>query len=218
MTSFPLAPSLVKGGLVLIDPATAAVLRVIALQYNPETLTRTLQIQAIGDSGDRSEALRLKGPPVETIKLDAEIDATDQLEQPDQNRTFVDSGIQPQLAALETIVYPPSARLQANNALARAGTLEIAPVESPLILFVWSRFRIVPVRITELSITEEAFDPRLNPIRAKVSLGLRVLSVNDLGFDHKGGSLYLMYQQQKERFATAARTAAASTLGIGGIP
>jgi hypothetical protein len=218
MTSFPLAPSLVKGGLVLIDPATAAVLRVIALQYNPETLTRTLQVQAIGDSGDRSEALRLKGPPVETIKLDAEIDATDQLEQPDQNRTFVDSGIQPQLAALETIVYPPSARLQANNALARAGTLEIAPVESPLILFVWSRFRIVPVRITELSITEEAFDPRLNPIRAKVSLGLRVLSVNDLGFDHKGGSLYLMYQQQKERFATAARTAAASTLGIGGIP
>jgi hypothetical protein len=218
MTSFPLAPSLVKGGLVLIDPATAAVLRVIALQYNPETLTRTLQIQAIGEDGDRSEAFRLKGPPVETFKLDAEIDATDQLEQPDQNRTFVDSGIQPQLAALETIVYPPSARLQANNALARAGTLEIAPVESPLILFVWGRFRIVPVRITELSITEEAFDPQLNPIRAKVSLGLRTLSVNDLGFDHKGGSLYLMYQQQKERFATAARTAAASTLGIGGIP
>jgi hypothetical protein len=218
MTTFPLSPRLVKGGLVLIDPDTTAVQRVIALQYNPDTLTRSLQIQSLGDSGDRSEALRLKGPPVETFKLDAEIDATDQLEFPDQNRTTVENGIQPQLAALETIVYPPSARLRSNDALANAGTLEIIPVESPLTLFIWSRSRIVPVRITELSITEEAFDPSLNPIRAKVSLGLRVLSVDDLGFRHKGGSLYLLYQQQKERFAAAARSAASSVLGIGGIP
>jgi len=218
MTTFPLSPRLVKGGLVLIDPDTTAVQRVIALQYNPDTLTRSLQIQSLGDSGDRSEALRLKGPPVETFKLDAEIDATDQLEFPDQNRTTVENGIQPQLAALETIVYPPSARLRSNDALANAGTLEIIPVESPLTLFIWSRSRIVPVRITELSITEEAFDPSLNPIRAKVSLGLRVLSVDDLGFRHKGGSLYILYQQQKERFAAAARSAASSVLGIGGIP
>ena len=63
------------------------------------------------------------------------------------------------------------------------GTLEIVPAEAPLTLFVWSKNRMLPVRITEFSITEEAFDPALNPIRAKVSLGLRVLSVNDLGFD-----------------------------------
>jgi hypothetical protein len=217
MTSFPLSPRLLKGGLVLVDPQTAAVLRVIALQYNPDTLTRSLQIQAISESADRSEALRLKGPPVETFKLEAEIDATDQLEAPDQNARVVEAGLQSQLAALETIVYPTSAQLQANNTLAQAGTLEIVPMESPLVLFVWSRYRIVPVRITELSITEEAFDPRLNPIRAKVSLGLRVLSVTDLGFNHKGGSLYLMYQQQKERFAAAAGSAATSALGVGGI-
>jgi hypothetical protein len=218
MTSFPLAPRLLKGGLVLIDPGTAAVLRVIALQYNPDTLTRSFQIQAVGEARDRSEALRLKGPPVETLKIDAEIDATDQLEQPDQNQKTVEMGIQPQLAALEMIVYPTTGQLQANNSLAQQGTLEIAPMESPLTLFVWSRFRIVPVRVTELSITEEAFDPRLNPIRAKVSIGMRVLSVDDLGFNHKGGSLYLMYQQQKERFAAAAASALTSTLGIGGIP
>ena len=217
MTSFPLSPRLLKGGLVLVDPQTAAVLRVIAFQYNPDTLTRSLQIQAISESADRSEALRLKGPPVETFKLDAEIDATDQLEAPDQNARVVEAGLQSQLAALETIVYPTSAQLQAINTLAQAGTLEIVPMESPLVLFVWSRYRIVPVRITELSITEEAFDPRLNPIRAKVSLGLRVLSVTDLGFNHKGGSLYLMYQQQKERFASAAGSAATSALGVGGI-
>ena len=218
MTSFPLAPRLIKGGLVLIDPGTAAVLRVIALQYNPETLTRSFQIQAVGEARDRSEALRLKGPPVETFKIDAEIDATDQLELPDQNPKTLEMGIQPQLAALETIVYPTTAQLQANNSLAQAGTLEIAPMEAPLTLFVWSRYRIVPVRVTELSITEEAFDPRLNPLRAKVSIGMRVLSVDDLGFNHKGGSLYLMYQQQKERFASAAASALSSTLGIGGIP
>ena len=218
MTGFPLSPRLVKGGLVQLDPSSAAVLRVIALQYNPETVTRTFQIQATGSTSDRSEALRLKAPPVETFKIDAEIDATDALEHPDENQQFVDSGIQAQLAALETIIYPPASRLRANDALSRAGTLEIIPVESPLTLFIWSRFRIVPVRLTELSITEEAFDPKLNPIRAKVGIGMRVLSVDDLGFSHKGGSLYLMYQEQKERFAAAARSALTSALGIGGIP
>ncbi|MDQ3279909.1 MAG: hypothetical protein M3Q69_00685 [Acidobacteriota bacterium] len=217
MSSFPQSPRVVHGGLVLLDPLTATVQRVIALQYNPDTLTRSLQVQTIGE-GDKTEALRMKAPPVETIKLEADLDATDQLEFPDSNRGVVESGIQAQLAALETIVYPTVAQLQTNNNLARQGTLEIVPMEGPLVLFVWSRYRIVPVRITELSVTEEAFDPKLNPIRARVSLGLRVLNVNDVGFDHKGGSLYLMYQQQKERFAAAARGVMTTSLGIGGIP
>src|SRR5262249_9745416 len=116
-----------------------------------------------------------------------------------------------------TIVYPPSDRLIANNNLAKSGTLEIAPMIAPLTLFVWSKTRIVPVRVTELSITEEAFDPNLNPIRAKVSLGMRVLSVDDLGFDVKGGDLYLTYQKGKERLATRAPAGTFSALGIGGI-
>jgi len=123
MSSFPGSPRLVRGGLVLIDPTSAAIKRMIVLQYNPDSLTRTLQVQALGESGDRSQALRIKGPPVETIKLDAEIDATDQLEFPDQNRTTVEFGILPQLAALETIIYPASSVLTSNNALAGSGTL-----------------------------------------------------------------------------------------------
>jgi len=227
MTTFPGSPSsfpgsprlMIKGGLVLIDPDTAAVQRIIALQYNPDTLSRTLQVQGVGGEGaNRSEALRLKGPPIETIKVEAEIDATDQLEFPDQNPNAVQFGIAPQLAALETIVYPTSAQLLANNALASLGTLEIAPMESALILFVWSANRVVPVRITEFSITEEAFDPLLNPIRAKVSLGLRVLSVDDLGYEHKGGNLFLAYQQQKESLAALAQAGSFGALGIGGIP
>ena len=217
MTTFPNSPRLLKGGLVLIDPETSAVQRVITLQYNPDTLSRTLQIQGVNESGDRSQALRLRGPPVETIKLDAEIDATDQLEFPDQNPDAARLGIHPQLAALETLVYPLSSRLIENNRLAASGTLEILPVESPLTIFVWSKSRIIPVRITDLSVTEEAFDPNLNPIRAKVSIGLRVLSVDDLGFNHKGGGLYIAYQQLKEQLASRASSGGFGALGIGGV-
>jgi hypothetical protein len=219
MTTFPRSPRTLQGGIVLIDPETAALERVIVLQYNPDTIVRSLQAQTIGgDAGDRLEALRFKAPPIETIKLDAEIDATDQLELPEQNRTAVEVGISPQLAALETILYPASADVQAARSLAGMGTLEIAPMQGPLTLFVWTQYRVVPVRITELSITEEMFDPSLNPIRAKVSLGMRVLSSWDLGPDHKGSSLFMAYHQQKESLVARAPGGDLSALGIRRIP
>ena len=219
MTSYPRSPRLVKGGIVQIDAQTAAVRQVIALQYNPDSISRSLQVKGAGQaSGDRSEALRLTGPPVETIKVEIQIDATDQLEFPDRNADAVSSGVQPQLASLELLIYPTTAQLQANDALARSGTLEIIPMEANLTLFVWSKHRVVPVRVTDFSITEEAFDPSLNPIRAKISLGFRVLTVDDLGFSHKGGSLFIAYQQQKERLAARYSGAALSALGISGIP
>jgi Contractile injection system tube protein len=217
MSTFPNSPKLVRGGLLLVDPSSGAVRRVITLQYNPDSISRSLQIKSTATEGsDRSEALRLKGPPVETIKLEAEIDATDQLEIADQQAVSV--GIHPQLAALETMVYPTSTQLLSNNSLAQSGTLEIVPMEAPLSLFVWSKSRIVPVRVTELSITEEAFDAALNPIRAKVSISLRVLSIDDLGFGQKGGSLFLTHLQQKEQLASLNPSSALSVLGIGGIP
>lgn len=219
MSAFPNSPRLLKAGLVLLDPESGAVRRVITLQYNPDTLTRTLQPQGAGGAaGDYSEVLRLKGPPVETIKLEAEIDAADQLAAPDQNPAAVEHGIQPQLAALETMIYPSTGQLQSNNDLARFGTLEIVPMQGPLTLFVWSKSRVVPVRLTEFSVTEEAFDPLLNPIRAKVSLGLRVLSVTDLGFSHKGTQIYLSYQQQKEQLAAQSPGGSLSALGLSSLP
>jgi hypothetical protein len=218
MSTFPNSPRLLKGGIVLLDAGTSAVQRIIALQYNPDTLSRTLQVQAVKEGGDRSEALRLAGPPIETIKLDVEIDATDQLEFPDQNPNVTQFGIQPQLAVLETLIYPTSNQLLSNNTLAQSGTLEIAPMLAPLTLFIWSQNRIVPVRVTDFSVTEEAFDTSLNPTRAKVSLGMRVLSVMDLGFDNKGGSLFMIYQQNKERLATLSPLAGLGTLGITSIP
>jgi hypothetical protein len=212
------SPKLLKAGLVLLDAETLALQRIITLQYSPDTLTRTLQPQATGaQTGDRSEALRLKGPPVETIKLEAELDAADQLGSGQPDPTAVSSGLQPALAVLELLVYPKSADLQNIDQLARSGALEVAPTLAPLTLLVWSKNRIIPVRVTDCSVTEEAFDPDLNPIRAKVSLGLRVLNVNDLGFNNAGGALYLAYQQQKERLAALSPAGALRDLGIGSI-
>jgi hypothetical protein len=213
----PISPRLLKGGLVQVDPETARVLRVIALQYNPDTLTRTLQVQAAGGDGsaDQSQALRLKGAAIETIKLEAEIDATDALGASD--RDAVALGIHPQLAALEELVHPTADALQTNDALAASGVLEVLPLEAPLTLFVWSRQRVVPVRVTDLSVTEEAFDVALNPIRAKVSLGLRVLSVDDLGFRHRGGTLFMAYLRTKEALAARGPSAGLHALGVESI-
>jgi len=217
MSSFPGSPHIIKGGIVLIDPESSAVKSIITLQFNPDTLTRTLQVKGVGGEGggNRSEALRLTGPPVETLKLEVEIDATDQMEAGDALTANV--GIQPQLSVLETIVYPSSAQLIANNSLSRAGTIEIIPMETALTLFIWNKNRIIPVRITEFNITEEAFDTNLNPIRAKVSLGMRVLSVDDLEFAHKGGALFMSYQQNKERLASLFRQGNLGNLGINSI-
>jgi hypothetical protein len=203
-----------------MDPDTATVERIIALQYNPDSLSRTLQIQALqgGQDGVRVDALRLRGPAVETIKIEAELDATDQLEFPRQNPTAVQFGLHPQLAQLEMLVNPTVETLEADDAMANAGTLEIIPFEQPLTLFVWSKSRVVPVRLTDFSITEEAFDVNLNPIRAKISLGMRVLTVDDLGFSHPGGRLFMAYLGNKEQLASQAVTVALNALGLAGLP
>jgi hypothetical protein len=214
------SPRLIKGGLVVLDPASGTVRRVIALQYNPDSITRSYQVQGVGGEGggERAQPFRLKGPAIESIKLDAEIDATDALEQPDQNANTVRFGIGPQLAVLEALVNPTTAELEALNALSKSGTLEILPAEAPLVLFVWSPSRVVPVRVTDFSITEEAFDAQLNPLRAKVSLGLRVMTTDDLGFDHRGSSVFLSHLRTREALATKTGAATLESLGLTRLP
>jgi hypothetical protein len=213
-----ISPRLVKGGLVELDVSSGRAVRVIALQYNPDSLTRTIAVQrSTGGAPDRSEATRLKGAAIETFRLEAEIDATDGMEHPDQDPTSVELGIHAQLAALETLAYPAAATLEENDRLASAGMLTVLPLEEPLLVFVWGKERVVPVQLTELSITEEAFDPRLNPIRAKVTLGLRVLSVDDLGFAHRGGGMFMSYLHHKEAMAARSGQVALTALGIAAV-
>jgi hypothetical protein len=185
-----------KGAIVSLDPNIGIPTGIIMFQYNPDEVTRSLRPQPVSSEPDRTEIFRLKGPPIETIRCTVEIDATDQLAAGDP--TTMTFGIQPQLAALELLVYPSSAVLIANEVLSYLGTIEILPMESALTLFVWSKTRVTPVLITDLDITEEAFDPQLNPIRAKVALSMRVLNVNDVGFLTPAGALYMVYQVEKE--------------------
>ncbi len=199
MTTFPNSPRLIKGAIVGLDSFNP-VASVIVFQYNPDTVTRTVTAQASGDNPDQGEALRLKGPPQETIKLDVEIDAADQLEQAKEPATSM--GVYPTLAALEMLLYPKSALMIANEALAALGIIEVIPPAAPLTLLVWGLKRVLPVRLTQFTITEEAFDPTLNPIRAKVSLDMRVLTYQDLGLLSPGGALHMAHQVAKEVMAT----------------
>lgn len=214
------SPKLIKGGLVVLNQAGTAVDRVITLQYNPDTLSRSFQVQGAGGEGggERATPFRLKGPAIETIKVEAEIDATDGLEFPEQNPSTAQLGVGPQLAALESLVNPRAEALVALNALAASGVLEIVAAEAPLVLFVWGKQTVLPVRVTDFSFTEEAFDAQLNPLRAKVSLGLRVMSTDDLGFAHRGGALFLAHLRRREQLATQASGASLSTLGLGSLP
>jgi hypothetical protein len=200
MTTFPGSPRTLKGAIVGLDPLNPLA-SVIVFQYNPETLTRRIDARSTGgtDGGDRSEAFRLTGPPKETITLNVEIDATDQLEQ--ANPLAVTQGIYPVLSALEMLLYPKSIKVIADAILAQAGNIEIIPPEAPLTLFVWGTRRVLPVRLTSLSITEEAHDTMLNPIRAKADLSLYVLSYADLKPSHTGYGLFLAHQIDKERMA-----------------
>ncbi|WP_233809212.1 hypothetical protein [Paraburkholderia sp. HP33-1] len=202
MTTYPIGPRLLRGAIVGIDLFNPLA-SVIMFQYNPETLTRTLQAQGMGgEQGDRDEAMRLKGAPIETIKVDIEIDATDQLENGDSNALAM--GIYPQLSQLEMLIYPKSAQVIANTILLAAGTIEIIPPMAPFTLFIWGIKRVLPVRLTDFSISEEAHDEHLNPLRAKASLGLRVLSYNDLSIVNPGYHLFLAHQIVKETMATIA--------------
>ncbi|WP_144109695.1 hypothetical protein [Paraburkholderia sp. BCC1886] len=202
MSTYTNGPRLLKGAIVGIDLFNPLA-SVIVFQYNPDTLTRTLQPQGMSSqSGDRDEAMRLKGAPIETIRIDVEIDATDQLEAGDS--TALSFGIYPQLSQLEMLIYPKSALVVANTVLLAAGTIEIIPPMAPFTLFIWGLKRVLPVRLTDFSITEEAHDPQLNPLRAKASLGLRVLSYNDLSLTNPGYHLFLTHQIVKETMATIA--------------
>lgn len=207
MTS--ISPRIQKGALIGADPFNPLA-SVVVFQYNPDAVTRTLTPRAAPADGSRNEALRLAGPPEESIKLDVEIDATDQLERGDPLATSL--GLHPTLASLEMLLYPKSALTIANEVLLAVGIIEIIPPEAPLTVLVWGPKRIVPVRITDLSITEEAFDAALNPIRAKVGLGVRVLNYQDLGLPSVGGALFMAHQVAKEVMATIGSAAAVPLL------
>ncbi|MEZ0449706.1 hypothetical protein [Cellulomonas sp. ICMP 17802] len=203
MSGFAGSPRTLRGALVTV-PATGSLAQAVVFQYNPDAVSRSLKPRAAPSEQHvgPADAHRVWGAPVETITMSVELDATDQLEVVDP--VAARSGIAPQLAALELLLYPPSSLVVMNAALLQLGTIEILPAEGPLTLLVWGPGGAVPVRLDGLTISEQAFSPSLSPLRASVDLSLQVLSYNDLPVSDPGHALFLAHQVVKEALATQA--------------
>lgn len=206
-----------QAGLVVVDPATQAVQSVITLQLTPDGVQRTLTPRGgADDTADAVEARRLTGPPVETITLEAELDAVELASTPLAPGADVvaEVGLHAALAELENLLRPRLTDVLDGHALAASGAFEVLGPPQPDLLLVWGRQRIVPVRLTDLSVTEESYDGELNPLRATVSLSLRVLSVNDVGVDSPAGSWSLAHHAARERLAEMVRSRSTGRLGV----
>jgi hypothetical protein len=203
MGSFPGSPRTLRGAIVAVDPRSP-LSRIVAFQYNPDQMTRTLTPRAAPSAQQvgPADAHRIWGAPNEKITMTVDVDATDHLETGDP--VAATTGIAPQLSALETLLYPSSALVITNAALLLAGTIEILPPEGPLTVLVWGPGRAVPVRLQSLTVTEQAFNVALFPIRASIALTLDVLSYNDLPATDAGYALFLVHQVLKETMATVA--------------
>jgi hypothetical protein len=222
-SDFPNRPLLLKGALVVFETALPIPTNVILFQYNPETMTRRIDQQSAADYSEgfatprnpclnAGDARNVQQAPVESYTLSVELDAADQLEQSDPVAMAV--GLHPALAALELLMYPKASDLILSKTLALTGTWIIAPMQTPLVMFVWGASRVVPVMITSLSVTETAFDQLLNPIQAKVDLGMRSLTDCELKsasppFDTVG----IINQLAKERLAHSQLEAIAAQGG-----
>ena len=211
MTDQARGPKTLRGALVSVPQGGST--SVISFQYNPAGLKRTLQPQMVGgEENDRSEAVRFTGAPVQQIEVEIELDASDQLEKGES--LAVQSGISPQLSALELLVYPDLNQVNQNQSQIQSGVMEVAPLTSPNILFVWGPNRVLPVRINSYTISEEAFDGNLNPIRATVSLSMRVLNYSDLTSDNREYQQFMAYQQTMITLANKVLTGSTAGLGV----
>ena len=203
MGSFPGSPRILRGAIVAVTPLSP-LSRIVIFQYNPNELRRTLRPRSAPSEQQvgPADAHRISGAPTETITMTVEVDAADQLETGDP--VAATTGIAPQLASLEMLLYPDSLQVIANTALMAAGVIELLPPEGPLTVLVWGPGRAVPVRLSDLTITEQAFDPGLFPTRATVEVSLQVLSYSDLPVSDPGYTLFLVHQVLKETMASVA--------------
>jgi hypothetical protein len=218
-SDFTGSPRLLKGALVVFEALKPVPTNIIAFQYNPDQVTRHFQ-QAGGGNGTPppSDPCRNAGdtqrvlPPTQSFRLEVELDATDQLEE--VSPIAVASGLHPTLSALELLLYPPSTDIILGKVLSKLGSARVSPASAPLVLLVWGPFRVVPVRVESVGITEQAFDQLLNPIRAKVDLSLRMLTDKELKVAGPPfAQLALVNQIAKEVLARTAPVASLEQIG-----
>jgi hypothetical protein len=207
-------PRTLRGAIVAVSP-TQPLSRVVVFQYNPDEVSRTLQPREGGGSGGAgggqahagADPHRPLGAPTETVSLTVELDATDQLAAKDGVAGTV--GILPQLSVLEMLLHPDSLRVISRAVMLAAGSIEILPVEKPLAVLVYGPARVVPVKLTNLQITEQAHSPSLAPLRASVQIAATVLTYDDLPVTDIGFGLSVAHLVAKEVLATAGSAAGA---------
>ena len=218
-------PKLVKGALASFgSQLVPGVPRVVVFQYNPGTLSRTLRRRTASGQGPAEEDraakaagnLDLRGPPAEEISLTAELDAADQLETPQEHPAVALAGLHPALATLELLLYPPSELVLRNRVAAAAGSRAVTTADAPISLLVWGPSRVVPVEVQGYEITEQAFDQRLNPIRAEVDMDLRVLTSRELQAGTLGHDAAFAHHVAKEALA-ALQQADAERTAVGQV-
>lgn len=163
----------------------APISNIVVFQFNPESLTRSIQVPARNTTVTARETSQAGEPPVERVTISAAFSASDALN--DNNDLARQFGVGPQLAALEKMVYPAStntgligAAIDAigdaiAGALGDGATQPIPREPQPRILFIWGRTRALPVIIESMTITEQQYDYQLNPVEAQVSIGLAVV-------------------------------------------
>lgn len=173
---------------------------VIIFQYNPETMTHGWTPATTNPStpGAAANPLAITGDPQETFSFTLAMDATDMIADGDAVETALAtaSGVYTRLAALEMLLFPtapPGGGLIGTVSSAIGGlvggggapapTAQVPAAQLPTVLFVWGPGRIVPVRVTALSITEKLYDATLlNPTHAEAQITLRVLTAQELAF------------------------------------
>jgi len=214
-------PHLLRGALIEYGTDLLGPLKnVVIFQYNPETLSRVIDIPRPPPTPSTQEINQSGLPPSEKITFTAHFSAADQLDE--KNPLAMAVGIGPQLAALEKMVHPletiNNLLVQAVDAIASAisdktdansPTLPIPREGYPRILFIWGLTRVLPVSIESMSITEQQYDYLLNPIQAQVAITLKVIVIDNSSDDKiaKGAQKYSNLAKEALAISNLANTA-----------
>ena len=193
---------------------------IIIFQFNPVRVTRTpslVQPPAPETGSGARDATQQPAQPTESYGFSLRIDATDQLAS--SNPIAAASGILPALSALELLMVPKSSlTIDLSKLSGKKKPHQHPPERLPTILFFWGPFRIMPVTINSLSITETEYDQLLNPIRAEVSVNLKVLTPGQLAKDQEFARGAYKYSQGVKEVMAALNLANTAAMGItGGI-
>jgi hypothetical protein len=208
--------ALIEYGTDLIGPIP----NVVIFQFNPESLTRSLQIPQRPTGATQRETTQAGERTFERISFKAHFSAANML---DEDKALAKMfGIGPQLSALEKMVLPSSkiagligAALDAVGDALGLGGGDDAPAQPiprekyPRILFIWGLTRVLPVTIDSMTIAELEYDALLNPLRAEVDLQLSVIAIDECSGDvlGKGALEYTTIAKEAQAIANLANTA-----------